>query len=59
MSDYNDFGSTGASGSMPSKQEIMDSVRGQLAIANAQELMQVGRADKCLPPGKILNANLA
>jgi hypothetical protein len=42
MSDYNDFsGSSAAGGAMPSKQEIMDSVRGQLAIANAQELLQV------------------
>lgn len=40
MSDYNDF-SGGAGGAAPSKQEIMDQVRSQLAVANAQELLQV------------------
>lgn len=45
MSDYNDFSAGGAAGgAAPSKEQIMDSVRGQLAIANAQELLQVGPA---------------
>eukprot|EP01134_Creolimax_fragrantissima_P003873 CFRG3873T1 len=47
MSGFNDFDSSpDMGGRQPSKQEIMDEVRQQLAVANAQQLLQK-MTDKC------------
>ena len=42
--DMNSFGSSGGAGKMDStkKGQIMEEVRTQIALANAQELLQVG-----------------